>query len=206
MDRILDILKNHSLEEMFYTENMEEFQWIWFNEETIKDIFINLSLYDEMEEEINKYIGEKNFKEIEEFFTALFKKKGFEIMEQNLFASLEEGYKTTTDIDTVIYLNDKYYKKLHIKCMKEYGWILMAMAIDTYKNLASHYENKENVYEEMYEDNSRILEEVLSVGEYNHMIGTWKIDRECGLLRFYKGKKFYNSWSKEEVEAIFRNK
>lgn len=205
MKNLLNDLNKYTLKEMLYIEDLNEVQWIWFNYDTLKDVFINVSLYDEREIEIEEFIKNNNFNEMESYFDDIFKYNGFEKMDQNLFASLVEGFKVTKDIETIIYVNKGYYRKLYIKIMLEYNWMLKAMAIDTYKSIFRDYKTIKSTYEELFEDNSRILEEILSSGEYEFMSGRWKIDRKTNMLKFFKGKKFYNSWGKGEVNSVFKD-
>ena len=201
---ILRKISSYTVEKMLDIDDLEMMDWIWINRDILQDIFMNLSLDEEYEEIEFKQIMEKiDFEDIKKIFNGLLQSKDYILINQFLFARLERGYKPTTDIETTIFIKKEYYKKLYVKCMRTYEWMLKAMAIDTYMRLGTDYDSLKEVYEELYADNSRIIEEVLSEGEARFLTGTWKFDREQNILCFYKAKKKYHVWSCEEANSAY---
>ncbi|MBF8982576.1 hypothetical protein IZY60_03395 [Lutibacter sp. B2] len=201
---ILRKISSYTVEKMLDIDDLETLDWIWINRELLQDILMNLSLDEEYEETEFKQIMENiDFEDIKNIFNRLLQSKDYICINQFLFASLESGYKPTTDIETTIFIKKEYYKKLYVKCIRTYEWILKAMAIDTYMRLGTDYDSLKEVYEELYADNSRIIEEVLSEGESRFLTGIWKFNKEQNMLYFYKLKKKYHGWSYEEANSMY---
>ncbi|QXM05472.1 hypothetical protein [Crassaminicella indica] len=200
---ILEKISNTLLSKIFHIASFEAVDWIWVNKEIFKDLLYNLDLDKEFDEKIlDSFLEAVDDKEIINALINPFQKEGYTPINQWLFANFEKGYKITEDIETIIFVKEKYYRKLLIRAMHQYSWILKAMAIDTYKMRIDDKSLKE-IYEELYDENTRIVEEILSKGQYEFLIGVWKFIQDTKELYFYKAGKFFNSWSQGEVDAKF---
>ncbi|QZY53831.1 hypothetical protein [Crassaminicella profunda] len=201
---ILEKIAHASLQEIFDINSFKDIDWIWVNEEIFRDIIYNLDLDKELDEEILDSILE-NLKNAEMINVLIkpFEKEGYIPIDQHLFANLEKEYKVTEDIETIIFIKEKYYTKLFIKGLNHYRWMLKAMAIDTYLKMGLEYKSLKETYKELYDENTRIIEDVLSKGEYEFSTGVWKFIQKTKELYFYKMGKFFNSWSEGEVDAKF---
>ncbi len=202
--RILESIRAASLETILDIENFEAFDWIWVNRELFPDIVLNLKL--------DEVMGEGALDQIyqikdEEIFTVLeepFQKKGFLPMHQLIFANLEEGYKPTEDIPTVIFIKEKKYKQLSIALAKQYEWVLKSMAMDTYFRMGLDYTSLQETYQDLYEENSRMIEQLLSTGEVSYLTGKWKYIRKTNELYFYRANEYHSSWTEGESQSNFR--
>jgi hypothetical protein len=201
---ILEKIAKASLKEIFDSNSFEDIDWIWINEEIFRDILYNLDVDEEVEEEIiDNFLGNIKNEEMVHVLLKSFEEEGYILIDQHLFANLEKEYKVTEDIDTFIFIKEKYYTKLFIKGINHYRWMLKAMAIDTYLKMGLDYKSLKETYEELYDENTRIVEEVLTTGEYRFSTGIWKFIKKTKELYFYKMGKFFNSWSEGEVDAKF---
>lgn len=201
---ILEKIGKTSLENILDIDDFKDIDWIWVNREIFRDILYNLGFDKEFEEkDLEKFLYEIEDKEMIHVLIPIFNKKGYMCIDQQTFSNLEKEYKPTNDIKTTIFVKEKYYRKLSIKQINNYNWILKAMAIDTYFRMGLDYKNLKETYEELYMENTRILEDVLSLGEYNFLTGVWRFIKKTKELYFYKSGEFYNSWSEGEVHSKF---
>jgi hypothetical protein len=201
---ILEKIAHASLKEIFDINSFKDMNWIWTNEEIFRDILYNLDLDKELDEEIiDNFLGNIKNEEMIDVLLKPFEEEGYMLIDQYLFANLEKEYKVTKDIDTFIFIKEKYYTKLFIRGINHYRWMLKAMAIDTYLKMGLDYKSLKETYEELYDENTRIIEEILTKGEYRFSTGVWKFIKETKELYFYKIGKFFNSWSEGEVAAKF---
>lgn len=201
---ILESIKRASLEDILDIEDFTTLDWIWVNRELFSDIILNLKL--------DKTIGEAALEQLlqvedEEIFTTLeepFRQKGYLPMHQLIFATLEEGYKPTEDIQTVIFIKAKKYKQLSIILARQYEWVLKAMAMDVYFRMGLDYHSLQETYEDLFEGNSRMIEQLLSEGEVSYLTGKWEYIRKTKELYFYKMNEYYNGWTEGETLSKFR--
>ncbi|WP_053956462.1 hypothetical protein [Inediibacterium massiliense] len=201
---ILDHISKSSLQDILDLKDLKDAEWIWINEEIFGDILYNLKLdhiYDE--KIIDQFLCEITLEEMIKGLVPVFERKEYVLVNQYFFSEIEKGYKPTEDINTYIFVKNKYYTKMLIKGMQYYHWILEAMAIDTYKKMGTDYKTLQETYEELYHENMRIIEEILSFGKYTFLSARWEFIRDTQELYFYKMNEFYHSWSKEEVMSIF---
>ncbi|QEK12805.1 hypothetical protein FQB35_10975 [Crassaminicella thermophila] len=201
---ILERISKASLNKILDIDNFKDIDWIWVNREIFRDILYNLDLDREFEEEeLEKFLKDIEDEVMIKELLGPFKKEGYLSLDQNLFANLEKGYKPTLDIDTIIFVKEKYYRKLFIKQINGYNWVLKAMAIDTYLRMGLEYNSLKETYEELYNENTRIIEDLLSTNEYAFLNGVWKFEKKTKELYFYKSGEFYNSWTEGEVNSRF---
>ncbi|WP_129599653.1 hypothetical protein [Anaerophilus nitritogenes] len=201
---ILDHISKSSLQNILDLKDLKDAEWIWINEEIFRDILYNLKLdhiYDE--KTIDEFLSEITLEEMTKTLLHVFQKKDYIFVNQYFFSEIEKGYKPTEDINTYIFVKNKYYTKMLIKAMKHYNWILKAMAIDTYKKMGTDYKTLKETYEELYNENMRIIEDILSFGKYTFLSAKWEFIRDTQELYFYKTHEFYHSWSRQEVLSIF---
>lgn len=201
---ILEKISAAPLEKILDINNFENINWIWINREILRDILLNLE-FDKMfeEEALEKSMGEIEDAALVQALHGPFKEKGYAPMDQYEFAYLAKGYKPTMDIETTIFVKGKYRSQLLIRQNNAYAWMLKAMAIDTYLRMGLDDKSLKEIYEELYEGNSRILQEILSVGEYVFSSGKWKFIKKINELYFYKAEKFYYAWAEGEVLSKF---
>lgn len=203
-DKIFKAISRKPLEKIFDVDSIEDLDWIWVNREIFRDLCNNLKLDQEMgEEKIEEALKHTDDEEMIRWLSEAFQKRNYVLMNQFQFARLEKGYRPTKDIDTVIFVKHAYYRKLFIHLMRQYDWMLKAMAMDTYLKMGLDDKNLKEIYEEFYEGNSRIIEEIFEKGEYSYLKGTWKHISKTDELYFYKSKEFYGSWTEGEVLSKF---
>ncbi len=203
-DQILQRIAAASLNHILDIEDFKNIEWIWVNREIFKDILYNLKIDEALGEmAVEKFLNEIEDKEMIKALLSPFQDKDYLPINQYQFSNLEKGYKPTEDIETIIFVKNKYYKKLSIQQISQYGWILKAMAIDTYFKIGLEYKSLKETYEDLYQENDRILEEILSKREYHFITGVWKFRSESKELSFYKQGEFYNSWSEGQADATF---
>ncbi|MEW9121068.1 MAG: hypothetical protein AB2421_00060 [Thermotaleaceae bacterium] len=203
-NKILEKLKMSSLEEILDIDNFEELQWIWVNREVFLDIVLNLKLDELLGEDVLDEIHKIEDEEILRALILPFEKKGYLPMNQLLFGSMEEGFKPTEDIKTIVFVKESKYKKISIHMVRRYEWLLTAMAMDTYFRMGLDYKSLKEAYEDLYEGNSRLIEDLLTEGEVAYLAGSWKYIRKTDELYFYKGSEFYNSWTEGETRSKFQ--
>ena len=133
-----------------------------------------------------------------------FKSKGYLPMNQILFSMAEKGFNPTKDIETTIFVKEKLYKKITIKLTNEFSWMLKAMAVDTFFKMGTQFQNLTELYNELFEDNTRIIETILSGEEHTYLTGRWKFERKTKELLFLKSEEIYQRWGEGEAEARFR--
>lgn len=203
-NKILEKLKMSSLEEILDIDNFEELQWIWVNREVFLDIVLNLKLDELLGEDVLDEIHKIEDEEILGALILPFEKKGYLPMNQLLFGSMEEGFKPTEDIKTIVFVKESKYKKISIHMVRRYEWLLTAMAMDTYFRMGLDYKSLKETYEDLYEGNNRLIEDLLAEGEAAYLAGSWKYIRKTDELYFYKGSEFFNSWTEGETRSKFQ--
>lgn len=197
------ILKNNLVENMFHVDFTKE-EWIWVNRDIFFDIIYNVLEYDSVdEEELAKEIetiGDNVFFNILEY---KFKEIGWVSINQMLFEKLVDDFVSTKDIKTFIYINKKYYTRKIIDKTNELSWILKAMAIDAYQHLALEDKSLVQIYEEYFNENGMIIEEILVTGKYDFNVATWRLNKNSNILEFYKTKERYSQWSEGNSMFMF---
>lgn len=203
--QIYNSLSQVSLEEVLDITDVHNLDWFWINRDIFEDILKNIPSVDyyEREDEINNFL--KSIKD-EEFIKPLreeIEKRGFIESDQGFFGKLDKDYRVMEDIETWIFIKESYYNKLWIKKFNELEWVLKAMAINTYQRLDFPYSSLLETYRELFESNSRIIEDILVKGEYVLEGGKWILNEKIGSLTFYKNNKTFNEWGEGEVEFKF---
>lgn len=194
------IIKTSTLEKLFNDEHISNIDWIWVNKETFKDILYNLELGID-DDDIQKEIDGIEDKEIFNILNPIFENNGFIKVNQYLFSIWEEGYKPTDDIETIVYVKNKLYRQISIDIQIKYNWILKAIAVDTYLKIVDNYENFKECYKDLYEDNYRIIEDLLSRKKYLYLLASWEFRNN--IVYFYKQNKLINTWREKEIESYF---
>jgi hypothetical protein len=204
-DKILSALSQvEEPERILDIEELEQHEWVWVNRGEFLNMCYNIGLDAEMtEEEIEMAIEKIEDHEIFQILTKSFSKRSYIPMDQFQFARLEPGYRPTLDIETAIFVKEAHYRKLLIRLSKQFDWMLKAMAIDTYVRMGLDYKSLRETYEELYEENMRIIEEVFQKGEYTFLTGTWKHARKTDELYFYKSGEFFCIWAEGAVNSKF---
>jgi len=197
------IMQESDLEEMFQMDFTKQ-EWIWVNRDIFFDIVYNALEYDSVDEEDLKKqiinIPEDIFIKI---LTDKFKEIGWISVDQKLFEKLVEDFISTKDIKTFIYVNRRFYNKNIIEKTNELSWILRAMAVDTYQHLALENKTLIQIYEEYFNENGMIIEEILLTGQYTLNVATWKLNEKSNLIEFYKVKERYSQWSEGNSRFVF---
>ncbi|TCO74570.1 hypothetical protein [Marinisporobacter balticus] len=201
---ILEKIVQTPLKKILDVVDFKEMDWIWINREIYIDILYNLALEKEFDEaELERFLNKIEEKEMIQALIKPFEKEGYIPIDQNLFSNFEKGYRLTEDIETTIFIKEKYYRKLSIRQMRDYNWILQAMAIDTYLRMGLEYKNLKETYEELYMENTRMIEDILRVGEYTFQAGLWRFEKKTEELYFYKLGEFHKIWAEGEVSSKF---
>jgi len=197
------IMQESGLEEMFQM-NFTKQEWVWVNRDIFFDIVYNALEYDSVdEEELKKEIINNSEDVFIEILTDKFKEIGWISVDQRLFEKLIEDFISTKDIKTYIYVNRRFYNKNIIEKTNELSWILRAMAVDTYQHLALENKTLIQIYEEYFNENGMIIEEILLTGQYTLNVATWKLNEKSNLIEFYKVKERYSQWSEGNSRFVF---
>lgn len=192
-------MQDFSIEDIFNTE--KDSDWIWVNKTIFSDLLYGLGYYlDNEEEEILEQLGE------EEVYALLEEtlKPRYIRVNQFLFSTWEKEFKPTKDINTIIFVKKEIYQRMSIYCQNTYGWFLKAIAIDTYYKINSEFESLKECYEELYCDNYRIIEDILSTDNYQYLSGYWQYVSKENMLHFIKNEKFMNSWTEQQAESFYQ--
>lgn len=202
---IKNSLEKATLEEILDRKDIHSLDWFWINRDIFQDILKNIPNFDyyEQEETIKKYLNSIKDEEFIHLLRFEIERRGFIEISQSLFRKLDENYRMVEDIKTWIFVGENYYNKLWIKKYNELEWVLKAMAINTYQRLDYPYDSLEETYRELFENNTRMIEEIVNTGEYTLETGKWVFDREENTLAFYKNKKIFYEWGEGEVESRF---
>ena len=202
---IKDRLKKATLEDILDRRDIHSMDWFWINRDIFQDILKNIPNFDyyEQEETIKKYLNSIKDEEFIHLLRFEIERRGFIEISQSLFGKLDENYRVIEDIRTWIFVGENYYNKLWIRKYNELEWVLKAMAINTYQRLDYPYDSLEETYRELFENNTRIIEEITSTSEYALESGKWIFNEKEETLTFYKNKKIFYEWGKGEVESRF---
>lgn len=204
-DKLLDLISNSSLEQILDINELDSMDWIWINRGIFRDILLNLSIDETFGEDIlESFHDTVDDKELIDSLKKPFSSKGYIPVHQFLFSMYETGFKPTKDIETVIFIQEKSYKKMIIKLTNEFNWMLKAMAIDTFLKMGTNYSSIGDAYEDLYEGNSRIIEILLSKGEHTYLTGRWKLEKKTKELLFFKEDEIYQRWGEGEAESRFK--
>lgn len=202
---LLELLKNNmdtlNISEIFNTEQNPD--WVWVNQLVFQDIFYGLNESEEIEEFILEDVNEQEiFKVLEEIFSQY----QYIRINQHLFSTWEKEYKPTKDIETIIFVKDNIYRKICIDNFNKYKWFLKAIAIDTFYKINSAFNNLNDCYKDMYEDNYRIVEDILSLQNYQYVSGNWEYVSKDNVLLFTKNNKLVNIWTEEEANCQYNQR
>jgi len=197
------IMEDSTLEELFQVDFTKQ-EWIWVNRDIFFDIIYNSLEYDSVnEEDLKKEIKNISDDIFIKILSYKFKEVGWISVDQKLFEKLVEDFISTKDIETYIYVNKKLYTKKIIEKTNELSWILRAMAVDSYQHLALENKTLIQIYEEYFNDNGMIIEEMLLTGEYRINVATWKLDKISNSLEFYKVEERFSQWSEGNSRFMF---
>jgi len=199
---IIEAISSASLEQILDTNNLDKLECTWVNQEIFSDIIYNLKLNVD-DDQLDKVLKDISTREVFDALIKSFRKQNYMVMNQHLFSFAEKGFKPTKDIETLIFVKEDLYRKLLIKLMNEYSWILKAMALDTFFKMGTDYSSLKETYRDLYEDNSRIIETLLSNEEHRFLTGYWILERKTKELKFYKAEEFYQSWGEGEANSRF---
>lgn len=202
---IYNSLAQASLEEILDIKDINNLDWFWINRDIFEDILKNIGLkdYDQREEEIIAFLNTMKEEDFIKLLRNEIEKRGFIESSQDFFEKIDEDYRVLEDIETWIFIKESYYNKLWIKKCNELEWVLKAMAINTYQRLDFPYSSLLEGYKELFEDNNRIIEEILKNGKYVLESGKWILNDKLSSLIFYKHNKIFNEWGEGEVEFKF---
>jgi len=187
--------------------------WIWFNKSLFSDILYALNeKLDFIEEDENgeegdpdAYLADIDEGEIFDLVEEELKEYDYIRINQNLFSTFCQDYKVTKDIETILFVKKSYYIKMSIWLHKEFDWLLKAMAIDTYKKSSHNFKEFKACYEELFAENYRIIEEVLSGRSYLFEENIWTYIHKTGSLEFEKAGQIARIWTKGEAESYYKN-
>jgi len=197
------IMTDRTLEDMFQVDFKNQ-EWVWVNRDIFFDILYNAIEYDaEDEENLKEEIKNTDDDVFSKVLTDKFKEIGWVSVHQKLFENLVDDFIATKDIETFIYMSKRFYAKKIIQKMNELSWVLKAMAIDAYQHLALENKTLIQIYEEYFNENGMIIEEILITEQYKFNSGTWKLDRESNSLEFYKMRERYHQWSEGNSNFVF---
>lgn len=198
-------LEQASLEEVLDIKDLNNLDWFWINRDIFDDILKTIKDIDyyDKQNEIKDFLHGMPDQDFIKPLREEIKERGFIESTQDFFAKIEDDYRLLGDIETWIFIKESYYNKLWIKKFNELEWVLKAMAIDVYQRLDFSYSSLSETYKELFEGNSRIIEEVLIKEVYVLESGKWILDEKTGSLIFYKNNKIFNEWGKGEVEFKF---
>lgn len=204
--KILNIertIENSSLEDIFQVD-LKKQEWIWANRDIFFDIVYNTLEYDSVdEEELKEEIKSISDDVFAKILKSKFKEIGWIQVDQRLFEKLVEDFISTKDMETFIYISRKIYAKKIIAKTNKLSWMLKAMAVDAYRHLALKEKTLLKVFEEYFNENSMIIEQILLTGEYKLNVATWKLDKKSNLLEFYKIEERHSQWSEENSSFVF---
>ncbi len=199
---LLEILERYDARGLF-GEALKQEKWIWINEEIIKDLFLDILDYDSYDEdqltEALQLIKEKALV----ITQRKLKEAGWIMVTQRVFQELEEDFNGTEDIETYIFLERKYYMTVMISKMREFEWMLKAMAIDTYQHLNPEGISLKKIYQEDFQENYMILERFLGKEDYERGIGRWRLELSNKTLFFFKNSKEHRQWAETHANFIF---
>ena len=177
-------------------------EWVYVNKYVINDVLYSLDVEFEEDEEDEEFEEELSLEEESQIINTIgarLEACGYMKTGQDYFSFWEVGYKPTEDIETIIYMKTKTYNKMCIDMHNKYGWMLKALAIDTFYKIETSYKNLDECYQDLYEENYSIIEKMLSTEDFIYSSGLWNIWKKDKLLRFYKENQFTNSWTYEET-------
>lgn len=198
-----EIIEKSNLEQLFNVDLTKQ-QWVWINRDVFIDIVYNVLEYDAVkEDDIEQKMNTVSEKIIIKILTSKFKEIGWIPVNQILFGSLVEDFIVTKDIETFIYSNKKFYTKKIIEKTNELNWIFKAMAVDCYQYLDIEDKPLVEIFEEYFNENGMIIEELLLTGEYKFNIATWRLDKKSNLLEFYKMDERYRQWAEGNTNFMF---
>ncbi len=198
---LYDHIESLDINEIF--ETSEEFGWIWVNRTVFSDIFYSLGFEVEEDENEAAIFEALDENEVFDILEKTFKKSGYVRVNQFLFSNWDLNFKPTRDMGTIIFIKKEFHQKISIYCQNKFGWFLKAISLDTYFKVNSEFPSITECYEELYEGNYRIVEDILSYKNYQYMSGKWEYVPSDGILLFYKGSKFMNSWTEQEAESFY---
>lgn len=200
--KIVNLLEQSELTELLNTD-FKMNRWVWLNREMFTDMVLNVLEYDDVDETmIFDAINEIKEVIIIDIVRKKMKSLGWLEVSQKVFHELERGFNITHDIETYVFVEKKLYMTKILQKLQEMQWILKAMAIDYYQHLSEN-NNLQKVYEELFNSNDMIIEELLLTGEYKKNTGLWKYNKKLNAMYFYKNGKNHRQWAEGNANFIF---
>jgi len=201
--KIISVLEKSAIEELLYGD-FKENRWVWLNRETFPDLVMNVLEYDIDEEDaVFKAIKTIKDSQVIDIVREKMKKLGWIEVNQIVFQELEPGFKITKDIETYVFVERKLYMSRILSKIKELQWILKAMAVDYYQHLSPENNSLQRVYDEFFNNNDMIIEELLLKSEYKKNTGIWKYNKKSNAIYFCKNGKIHRSWAEGNANFVF---
>ncbi len=200
---IQKIIEKSDLDQLFNL-NIKNEEWIWVNRDIFLDIASNTLEYDSIDEEdLIQKVNSIPEDTITKILNNKFKEAGWVSINQRLFEKLVDDFESTKDIETYIYASKRFYSKKIIRITNELSWIFKAMAVDTYQHLGLENKTLIEIFEEYFNENGMIMEEILLTGKYKFNVAVWEFDSKTNLLEFYKMDERYRQWSEGNSNFVF---
>ncbi len=201
--KIIDLLEKSDLADLF-SGDFEENRWVWLNKDTFQDLVLNVLDYAlEEEDEVFDAINKIEDLAIIEIIRAKMKDAGWLEVNQRIFQELEVGFKPTGDIETYVFVEKKRYMTKMLSKLKELQWVLKAMAVDYYQHLSPEGSSLQKVFDEFFNNNDMIIEELLLTGEYKKAPALWKYNKKTNSLYFCKNGKIHRQWAEGNANFVF---
>lgn len=198
----LELLAPYSVEDLF-GQALHYEKWIWVNEETLMDLFMEVLDYDSYDEKILLEEISLAKQEILDSIKEKLRKAGWIKVSQRAFEELNSDFNATEDIETHVFLERGYYMSLMVSTMRQLEWALRAMAIDTYQHLNAEGTSLKEIYKENYQENFMILEGFLAREDYEKGMGEWRFSWPSQTLTFFKNHQEHRQWVETQANFIF---
>lgn len=203
ISKIIDLMEKSQLTELLNTD-LKMSRWIWINKDMFRDLVLNVLEYDLVDEaEVFEAINGID----EGIFIGIIRRKMKELgwleVNQRIFREIEKGFNITNDIETYVFVEKKLYMTGILQKLQEMQWILKAMAVDYYQHLSPENNNIQKVYDELFNNNDMIIEEILLTGEYKKQTGIWKYNKKSNAMYFFKNGKNHRQWAEGNANFVF---
>ncbi len=201
--KIIELLEKSQLSDLL-DGDFQDNRWVWLNKDTYQDLVLNVMDYS-LEEELEVFSAIKGIKDsvIIDIVRAKMKDIGWIEVNQRIFQELESGFKPTSDIETYVFVEKKHYMSMMISKLKELQWILKAMAVDYYQHISPEGSSLQRIYDEFFNNNDMIIEELLLTGEYRKTPALWKFNKKTNSIYFCKSGKIHRQWAEGNASFVF---
>ncbi|SCY03331.1 hypothetical protein [Alkaliphilus peptidifermentans] len=202
MNELIKLIEGYSIEDLLLID-MESINWVWINEEIFSDIINNISeLNDYQESDLETLVSSIDKNRFINSIRNKMKQKGWLEVNQFFFTEIDKEFIPTTDIETYVFVNRKYFISRMNKITSEMEWVFKAMAIDTFQHLLSE-ESLTKIYDEYFSNNYMLIEDLLVKEEYCLNQGKWHYYKNNGTLVFYKNSKKHRQWSEGSTISTY---